>query len=128
MLVGYSLLLVIPNLSTLDAIDIGRRSCYNLSIYLYILTCPSLCSVVISYLWLVWKLPKAARLAIETYSMLLILVQGGCAFVAALLHYFFLAGFCWMLCEGIMLYLMLVVVFSRLSKKWWFFLIIGWGK
>ena len=48
--------------------------------------------------------------------------------MAALLQYFFLAAFCWMLCEGIMLYLMLVVVFSTLSKNWWFFLIIGWGK
>ena len=27
-----------------------------------------------------------------------------------------------------MLYLMLVVVFSKLSKKWWFFLILGWGE
>ena len=26
-----------------------------------------------------------------------------------------------------MLYLMLVVVFSTLSKKWWFFLLLGWG-
>ena len=26
-----------------------------------------------------------------------------------------------------MLYLMLVIVFSKLSKKWWLFLIIGWG-
>ena len=48
--------------------------------------------------------------------------------VAALLHYLFLAVFCWMLCEGVMLYLMLVVVFSRLSKKWWFFLLLGWRK
>ena len=55
-------------------------------------------------------------------------MQGGCAFVAALLHYLFLAAFCWMLCEGVMLYLMLVVVFSKLSKKWWFFLILGWGE
>ena len=55
-------------------------------------------------------------------------LQGGCVFVTVLLHYFFLAAFCWMLCEGIMLYLMLVVVFSRLSKKWWFFLLLGWGK
>ena len=68
-----------------------------------------------------------ARLRHE-YTHVLLLIQGGCAFVAALLHYFFLAAFCWMLCEGIMLYLMLVVVFSRLSRKWWFFLIIGWGK
>ena len=55
-------------------------------------------------------------------------MQIGCAFVAALLHYIFLASFCWMLCEGVMLYLMLVVVFSKLSKKWWFFLILGWGE
>ena len=47
--------------------------------------------------------------------------------MAALLHYLFLAAFCWMLCEGVMLYLMLVVVFSKLSKKWWFFLLLGWG-
>ena len=54
--------------------------------------------------------------------------QVGCAFVAALLHYLFLAAFCWMLCEGVMLYLMLVAVFSKLSKRWWFFLILGWGE
>ncbi len=52
----------------------------------------------------------------------------GCAFVAALLHYLFTAVFCWMLCEGIMVFLMLVLVFSTLSKKWWFFLILGWGE
>ena len=27
-----------------------------------------------------------------------------------------------------MLYLMLVLVFSKLSKKWWFFILVGWGK
>ena len=52
----------------------------------------------------------------------------GCAFVAALLHYLFTAVFLWMLCEGIMLFLMLVMVFSRLSKKWWLFLLLGWGE
>ncbi|XP_064402412.1 adhesion G protein-coupled receptor E3-like isoform X2 [Halichondria panicea] len=49
-----------------------------------------------------------------------------CVFVAALLHYLFTTVFFWMLCEGIMLYLMLVVVFSQISKKWWIFFIIGW--
>jgi latrophilin 3 len=48
--------------------------------------------------------------------------------MAALLNYFFLAVFCWMLCESVMLYLLLVVVFSKLSKRWWFFLLLGWGK
>ena len=49
-------------------------------------------------------------------------------FVAVLLHYLFTTVFFWMLCEGIMLYLMLVLVFSQISKKWWIFFIIGWGK
>jgi hypothetical protein len=31
-----------------------------------------------------------------------------------------------MMCEGIMLYLMLIVVFSTLAKRWYFFLILGW--
>ncbi len=55
-------------------------------------------------------------------------LQGACVFVAALLHYLFTTVFFWMLCEGIMLYLMLVLVFNQISKKWWIFLIIGWGK
>jgi len=44
-----------------------------------------------------------------------------------LIQYFFLSAFCWMMCEGVMLYLMLLVVFATLSKKWWFFLLLGWG-
>jgi len=47
--------------------------------------------------------------------------------VTALIQYFLLAAFCWMMCEGVMLYLMLVVVFTELSKKWWFFFLLGWG-
>jgi hypothetical protein len=44
------------------------------------------------------------------------------------MHYFFLATFCWMLCEGIFHYLMLVVVFISGQKAYlrqFFFL--GWG-
>lgn len=44
-----------------------------------------------------------------------------------MLQYFFLSAFSWMLCEGVLLYLMLVVVFSPLKKKWWFFMLLGWG-
>ena len=54
-------------------------------------------------------------------------IQIACTAVAALIQYFFLCAFCWMMCEGVMLYLMLVAVFSTLSKKWWFFLLLGWG-
>ncbi|XP_066516568.1 adhesion G protein-coupled receptor E5-like isoform X2 [Hoplias malabaricus] len=35
----------------------------------------------------------------------------GCSFVAGLLHFFFLSAFCWMLLEGVQLYLMVVLVF-----------------
>ena len=50
-----------------------------------------------------------------------------CKTITVLMHYFFLAAFSWMLCEAIMLYLLLVVVFSRLIHKWWIYLILGWG-
>ncbi|XP_065909619.1 uncharacterized protein [Dysidea avara] len=51
-----------------------------------------------------------------------------CKVVAALLHYFFTAVFTWMLCEGIMLYFLLVKVFNTgLGQKKWFYLAIGWG-
>lgn len=33
-----------------------------------------------------------------------------------------------MLCEGVMLYLLLVVVFSKLSRKWYQFFVLGWGQ
>ena len=32
-----------------------------------------------------------------------------------------------MMCEGIMLFLLLVVVFTSIGKRWYLFLIIGWG-
>ncbi|XP_072531347.1 adhesion G protein-coupled receptor E5-like [Salminus brasiliensis] len=36
----------------------------------------------------------------------------GCAFVAGLLHFFFLAAFCWMCLEGVQLFRMVVLVFN----------------
>jgi len=54
-------------------------------------------------------------------------VQGGCVFVAVLLHYFFMSAFCWMLCEGVILYLMLVVVFNNRFNNRLFFFALGWG-
>ena len=55
-------------------------------------------------------------------------MQVGCALVASILHYLFLCAFCWMLCEGIMLYLSLYVVFGDMSKKRWPFVLIGYCK
>lgn len=48
--------------------------------------------------------------------------------VAALLHYLFLCAFCWMLAEGIMLYILVVKVFGKLATKWYYFLLLGWGE
>ena len=48
-----------------------------------------------------------------------------CATVAALLHYLFLCVFCWLLAEGIMLYVLVVKV-STTFDKWYYFLPLGW--
>ncbi|TTA69397.1 CD97 antigen [Bagarius yarrelli] len=43
--------------------------------------------------------------------------QAGCAVVAALLHYFFLAVFCWMCLEGVQLFRMVVLVFNTTLNR-----------
>ncbi|CAG0918313.1 unnamed protein product [Notodromas monacha] len=40
-----------------------------------------------------------------------------CGVVAGLLHYFFLAAFCWMFCEGFQIYVLLVEVFQSERKR-----------
>ena len=54
-------------------------------------------------------------------------MQGACVFVAVMLQYFFTSAFCWMLCEGVILYLMLVIVFSNRFNNRLFFFALGWG-
>ena len=62
-------------------------------------------------------------------NLLLCLLQIACGIVAALLHYFFLAAFSWMLCEGVSLYLLLVKVFGANKKKWLLmYTLLGWCK
>ena len=57
------------------------------------------------------------------------LLQGLCVFVTALLHYFFLATFCWTLCEAVLLYNMLVKVFDAHKQGWlYFYAALGWGE
>ena len=53
-----------------------------------------------------------------------------CIVLAALMlqQYFFLASFCWMLCEGIMIYLLVVRVFGNAAQRWYWLLIVGWGE
>ena len=55
-------------------------------------------------------------------------LQWLCTVVAAMLHYLFLCVFCWMLVEGIVLYLLVVRVFGNAARKWYYLLPIGWGK
>ena len=57
-----------------------------------------------------------------------VLLQWLCTTITALLQYFFLCVFCWMLAEGIMLYLLVVKVFGKAAQKWYYLLILGWGK
>ncbi|XP_035493305.1 adhesion G protein-coupled receptor E5 [Scophthalmus maximus] len=49
---------------------------------------------------------------------------GACRFVAAMLHYFFLAVFTWMLLEGVQLYRMVVLVFNATIRPLYLFV---WG-
>ncbi|XP_078134496.1 adhesion G protein-coupled receptor E5 isoform X2 [Sander vitreus] len=50
----------------------------------------------------------------------------GCRFVAAMLHFFFLGVFTWMLLEGVQLYRMVVLVFNTNIRPLYLF-IIGYG-
>ncbi|KAK1153807.1 adhesion G protein-coupled receptor E1-like isoform X2 [Acipenser oxyrinchus oxyrinchus] len=52
--------------------------------------------------------------------------KGGCALVAGLLHFFFLAVFTWMCLEGIQLYRMVVTVFNATLPRHYMFLF-GYG-
>ena len=55
--------------------------------------------------------------------------QTGCIAIAVLLHYFLLALFSWMLCEGVLLYFLLVKVFGAgAEEKVKYFYIFGWGR
>ncbi|XP_065901795.1 adhesion G protein-coupled receptor L4-like [Dysidea avara] len=51
-----------------------------------------------------------------------------CLTVAILLHYFFMAVFSWMLCEGILMFIMIKMVFyDGFFKSRKFFFLVGWG-
>ena len=55
-------------------------------------------------------------------------LQNSCLIVSILLHYFFMATFSWMLCEGIILFVWLnFLLYDGLFKTRKFFMILGWG-
>ncbi len=51
-----------------------------------------------------------------------------CKIVAALIQYFFLCAFLWMLGEGVILYVLLVKVFGNLADRWYLLIPVCWGK
>ena len=52
-------------------------------------------------------------------------LQGTCVTVAALMQYFLMVAFCWMLVEGIYLYLFVVKVYNIKMKMYY---VMSWGK
>ena len=57
----------------------------------------------------------------------MISLQGACVAVAAITQYFLMAAFCWMLVEGIYLYLFVVKVYNINSKMKMYY-VMSWGK
>ena len=55
-----------------------------------------------------------------------LLLKAVCVTVVALMHYFLMAAFCWMLVEGIHLYLFVVKV-SNINTKMHMYHVISWG-
>jgi len=95
--------------------------------------------VVTLFFWRALKSPRSKVLlnlcAAVAVSCILVISEGsardnklGCTVLAALLHYFLLALFCWMLCEGVLLYFLLVKVFGGGAEdKVKYFYLFGWG-
>ncbi|XP_068747252.1 adhesion G protein-coupled receptor L4-like [Montipora capricornis] len=89
--------------------------------------------------WRAVKSPRAKVLlnlcVAVALSCIFVIVEGsargskaGCTVVAAFLHYFLLSLFSWMLCEGVLLYIVLIKVFRGIAEeKVKYFYIFGWG-
>ncbi|XP_068678399.1 adhesion G protein-coupled receptor L4-like [Montipora foliosa] len=89
--------------------------------------------------WRAVKSPRAEVLlnlcVAVALSCIFVIVEGsargskaGCTVVAAFLHYFLLSLFSWMLCEGVLLYIVLIKVFRGIAEeKVKYFYIFGWG-
>ena len=56
-----------------------------------------------------------------------LLLKAVCVTVVALMHYFLMAAFCWMLVEGIHLYLFVVKVSNTINTKMHMYHVISWG-
>ena len=65
---------------------------------------------------LFWQIPFDGR--IITFLRITFSLQAACVAVAALMQYFLMASFCWMLVEGIYIYLFVVKVYNITDKKY----------
>ncbi|KXJ29080.1 uncharacterized protein LOC110252281 [Exaiptasia diaphana] len=95
--------------------------------------------VVTLFFWRVLKSPRTIVLMNICVAIgivcILVIAEGtaratkvGCTVLAVLLHYFLLAVFCWFLCEGLLLYLLIVkVIGGKVEEKVKFFMLFGWG-
>jgi hypothetical protein len=55
-------------------------------------------------------------------------IEAACSIVTFLIHYAFLSIFCWMMCEAVMMYTLLVKVFGANQRKWFvLYVFLGWG-
>lgn len=91
------------------------------------------------FFWRVLKGPRAKVLlnvcAAIALSCIFVISEGsardnkaGCTVIAVFLHYFLLSLFSWMLCEGVLLYILLVKVFGGGAEdKVKYFYVFGWG-
>ena len=61
------------------------------------------------------------------YFLFVGVLQGLCTAVAAMLHYFFLSTFCWMLIQGVQLY-MKVRRALKGNIDMVYFYVFGWGR
>ena len=73
--------------------------------------------------------PSASVLAVNRTNdrLLNYILQGACVAAAALMQYFFMAALCWMLVDGIHLYLFTVKVYN-VSHKMLVYHLLSWGK
>ncbi|KXJ28919.1 Adhesion G-protein coupled receptor D1 [Exaiptasia diaphana] len=95
--------------------------------------------VVTLFFWRVLKSPRTIVLMNICVAIgivcILVIAEGtarttkvGCTVLAVLLHYFLLAVFCWFLCEGLLLYLLIVkVIGGGVGEKVKYFVLFGWG-
>ncbi|KAL1023323.1 hypothetical protein UPYG_G00039220 [Umbra pygmaea] len=102
----------------------------------------SLCALLVTLmLFTVLDIPKSDRTSIHknlfvalTCAQIVLLCSGSavnnkvtCTLVAALLHFFFMAAFSWMLVEGLLLWSKVVTVNLSEEQHMKYYYLIGWG-